>query len=1312
MAIRWTEEQARVISARHSNLLVSAAAGSGKTAVLVERIRRLILDPVHPVDVDRLLVVTFTRAAAGEMKTRIMKTIAAAREQDPDNEHLARQLTLASRAQITTIDGFCSYVARSYGHTIGLVPGFRVAAEGELKLLRHDVISAVIEEAYERQAEGEYPGWEACVETFAPEKTDDRMEAILLDLYEESRSHPDPSGWLRMCRESNEDVSESSPWMQAFLSQERILAGDAKERADANVRLTGRPDGPAAYARTAEDEQGLLEALVRAESYEEWHRLLTDYEGTRLSSKKPGPEEDPALRETFKTNRETVTAAIKELKAVFAAPPDQAFADVRRSAGPLTTLLDLTETFSERYAEEKQKRGVMDFADLEHAALKILRGPDGRTDAARELAARYDEVMIDEYQDSNDLQEAILTAVSRIGDGEDNYTCIGDVKQSIYSFRQARPALFMRKFHDYAAHPESGTRIDLHRNFRSRREVIDTVNGIFRQIMRSEVGGVEYDDEAALAPGGGAEPEGDPVTSGTDAFPMDFRTEILPVLTGETDEEGGSLLEDTSARAKAELEARAIGGRIRQLVGGGRIHDPRTGAMRPVQYRDIVILMRSVGTAGESFLRVLESMRIPVYADTKGGYFDSLEVRTVLSFLSLLDNAQNDIAAAAVLRSAFVGLSAEEMAEVRMTPDAVNWAGSMNRDAVSYYDAARQYARTGARPALRGRLETFFGFYDSLKEGMEDTPLHELINRILTESGYLAYVSALPGGAQRELNLRMLVDQAAEYEQSSYIGLFHFVRYIENLKKQAISPDEQSAVAENENVVRIYTIHKSKGLEFPVVFLAGMNRRFNRQDMNASPLIHPELGLASDLVDLERRVRRTTLRREALRDRLRRDAAGEELRVLYVAMTRAREKLIITGTVKDEDALRKMTPDLPLRETQLPVNFLVSAPSFFSWIVPAAERMARRAELAHLECPLVILPTGASALAAEETATVIRREDAVRELRELKPEQVFDGPTRRMLEERFAWMYPYAGREQIPVEVSVSAIEHHLYDAAEAEDETPPVMQLVPEAEREESEPLVPAFIREAERKETRPAAEWTEAVEEKIRPDAAGRYESRETGTAGQNTAQEAETAGQGAARETGTPAPGGMAQGAQAAAPLRGAERGTAYHHVMQRMDFSGLDDMAGDELAKEISDRMLALRKSGILTEAERMNVRASDIAAFAGSGVGRRLARAGEAGRLFREQPFVLEVPASRIRSDWPEEEPVFVQGMIDAFFYEEGEVVLLDYKTDRIREEGELLRRYGLQLRTYADALAQATGKNVKERWIWSFALRRAVRADL
>ena len=1246
MAVRWTDEQMRVIWARGHNLLVSAAAGSGKTAVMVERIRQLILDPSHPVDVDRLLVVTFTRAAAGEMKGRIIKSIADAREQDPDNEHLARQLTLAGRAQITTIDGFCSYVVRSYGHTIGLVPGLRVASEGELKLLRHDVLSAVIEEAYERQAEGEMPEWEACVETFAPDKTDDRLEAIVLSIYEESQSHPDPEAWLSMCRRSNEVSSpeqmESSEWMQAFFAQERTLVKEAKERADANVALTRRPDGPAAYAKTAEGEQALLDSLLEAPRYEDWHHLLMNYEGTRLSTKKPGPDEDPALRDVFKTNRAVVTAAVKNLQEIFASSGTQAFDDINRSSRPLATILELTETFASRYAEEKEIRGVMDFADLEHAALRILRGPDGRTDAARELAAQYEEIMIDEYQDSNYLQEAILTAVSRMEDGEDNYTCIGDVKQSIYSFRQARPELFMKKFHDYADDPEKGTRIDLHRNFRSRKKVIDSVNGIFRQIMRAEAGGVLYDQEAALVPG--REESCASGEDGGDGSPMDFRTEIIPVLTGETDEEGDPILEDTSARAKAELEARAVGNRIQQLVREGRIHDERTGGLRPVTYRDIVILMRSVSTTGEIYLRVLEAMKIPVSADTKGGYFDSLEVRTVLSFLSLLDNAQNDIAAAAVLRSAFAGLSAEELAEVRMVPDAVNWSGSADRDVVSFYDAARQYAWTGSRPALREKLDAFFRFYDDLKETLEDTPLHELINRILTETGYLAYVSALPGGAQRELNLHLLVDQAAEYEQGSYIGLFHFVRYIENLKKQEIDPDEQSTAAGTENVVRILTIHKSKGLEYPIVFLTGMNRRFNRRDLSGSPLIHSELGVASDYVDLERRVRRTTLRREVIRDRLRRDAAGEELRVLYVAMTRAKDKLIITGSVKDEEALMLMTPDLPLKEMQLPVNFIVSAPSFFSWIVPAAERVVRRAEMAHKDCPLLISPVRASDLATEETATVIRREDAVRELRELNPDQICDGYARRMLEERFSWQYPYEGREAIPVEVSVSAIKHHRYDVAEAEDETPPVRQIVTEGDTED-EPLVPDFIRPA--------------------------------GTV----------------------------------APLRGAERGTAYHHVMQRMDFGGLDEEEGTALRATIGERMLDLRNRGILTEAERITVRVQDIASFAESAVGRRYAKACREGRLFREQPFVLEVPSSRIRSDWPDDEPVFVQGMIDAFFYEDDGIVLIDYKTDRVRAGSVLLEHYAIQLRSYADALKQAAGKPVKEKWIWSFTLRKAIRVE-
>lgn len=1248
--MKWTHEQSSVITAGGQNLLVSAAAGSGKTAVLVERIMHMLTDPEKPRDIDRLLIVTFTKAAAGEMKERILKRLTDEREADPGNEHLARQLTLIHHAHITTIDGFCSYIVRSYAHTAGLSPDFRVAGEGELKLLMHDTAGQVINEAYEAYNAGSFPEFGICVDTLTPDKTDDRIEALLLKLYTESQSHPDPDGWLQMCAGENGCADpaemENTSWMRDYVRSAAGKAWEGARYALRNVEISKRPDGPSAYLKTAEAEYGLLKAAAGSGGYEEKRLLITESPIPVLSRARPKAGEDPALRDVFKKNRAEVTKAVKALREMFRIPLASAFEELRKSRLPVSALVQLTTSFAARYAEEKQRRGIMEFSDLEHAALRILRTGDGaRTEEAGELAASFDEVMVDEYQDSNYLQEAILTAVSRIEDGQPNYFCVGDVRQSIYSFRQARPDLFMKKYEEYPAHPEEGRRIDLHRNFRSRREVVDAVNGVFRQIMRKETGGIQYDDDAELVQGA------DYRLCGTEEGGENpYRTELMLVCTGERDEEGERVLGDEVSRTKLEAEARAIGRRILELTAAGTLEDEETHRARRIGFRDIVILVRSVSGTADVFSKVLTSMKIPVYAQVRGGYFDAPEVRTVLSFLSVLDNPQDDIALTAVLHSPFASFSAEELALIRTVPGAADWTGSEDMRYVSMYDALRRYASAGGNAALASRAADFLAFYESLLHDALEEPLHRLVYRLVTESGYLDYVSAMPGGAQRTVNLTLLIDKAAEFERTSYVGLFNFVRYIRNLRKQESDPDEPGTTEEGADAVRITTIHKSKGLEYPVVILAGTARRFNRQDLNTGVVVHPELGAAADYVDPVRRVKRPTLFTQAVRQRMKRDSAGEELRVLYVAMTRARQKLIISGCIRDEDSLAERDLMVPLREVSLPAAFISGAACFLDWLLPAVLRMNRRAE-AEGAGPAVdlrlVMPTE---LIIEEARAQEGETAAAAVLRSISPETVFDASARSALRERFTFRYLYEGRENIPVELSVSELKHRAsVEAGPDEGELGREAQMLYEPER--VEPCVPAFIRE-----------------------------KREEAAAGEG-------------------------------APLSGAARGTACHRVMELLDFEAAAFSEGgspEAVAEEAGRQMALFEETGRLGAAERASVSPSDVALFAMSPLGRRMAEAKRRGKLRREQPFVLEERASAIRPEWPDDEQVFVQGIVDAFFYEDDGIVLLDYKTDRVAEASELVRRYRIQLESYGEALEKASGMPVKERWIWSFHLGTAI----
>ncbi len=1031
--MNWTEDQKKVIETSGRNILVSAAAGSGKTAVLVERILEKISDPEKPVGIDEMLIVTFTKAAAGEMRERLLKRITEALAKDPENEHLKEQTALIHSAQITTIDGFCSYVIREYGYRIDLVPGFRTADESVSALMRNDVMSRVMEDAHADPDPVWHSAFKACVETFASGRSEKTLEEAVMAFVNTAEAGPDPDAFLTMC-ERNLEVQtvremEESAWMRAYMADADARIAQGLLLTEMNLALCMEPDGPSQYLENARLEHEFYKELSKAESYEERRALLLGYSLKRLSTKK-NKDADPEKAELFKARRaEYEEIRKKKLTPSFQMTPEHAFEVQQKSAGPVLTLIALARRFREEYAAEKERKSLLDFSDLEHLALRILRNSDGeRTEAARELAAFYEEVFIDEYQDSNFLQEAILMAVSRNEDGEQNYFCVGDVKQSIYSFRQARPELFTEKADLYGKDGQAGIRIDLHENFRSRHEVIDSVNGIFRQLMRKEIGGVSYDDAAALYAGADY-PEGE-----------GFRGEFLCVLTDtdelpEEDEEDPEGLEGIGTATASELEARAIGMRIRELTKNQDIYDRKSGTFRKPGYGDIVILLRSMGERAETFVRVLEDLRIPVVSTAKSAYFTAPEVVQVLSLLQILDNPLQDIPFSAVLAGPLAGCSFEDLAYIRASSD----GGRLYRD-------ARKFAADDTEhPELRAKLDAFFEMYDGFRMRMADLPLSELVYTVIHETGYMDYVKALPGGSQRTVNLETLIDKAMEFEQSGMSGLFNFIRYIENLKKANQDFGERSVSEGEADVVRITTIHKSKGLEYPIVFVAGMSKRFNLTDVRKTLLVHPQLGAASLYIDYEKRLKMPTLMRSSIENRMLRDQIGEELRVLYVALTRAEQKLIICGTAADEDALASLCPDLPQSEEEMPENFILSASGPFSLIVPAVMRLNTKAEREGSEPLFDIRLIKTGDLLYEEVRTGIRKEEQLIKLLSLKADTVVDPDVRRQIEERFSYVYPYEGLSVLPIEVSVSELKKAAY-TEEAEEEHE-VYRLFPEGE-------------------------------------------------------------------------------------------------------------------------------------------------------------------------------------------------------------------------------------------------------------------------
>ncbi len=1246
--MQWTDDQKRVIDSRGRNILVAAAAGSGKTAVLVERILTLITDPAHPADIDRLLVVTFTRAAAAQMRERIRAALEKRLDESPDDPVPARQLTLLPNARITTIDGFCSYVLRSYGASIGLEGGFRVADEGEMKLLREDTLKKMFEEEHEAGS----PSYIEFMDTFAPGRSASAPAEMILKVYDTAFSGPDPDGWLTDCMNAPEDIrwenADHVLWMGEYLSDMHSLISRGLMLSKQNAELADSPAGPSAYIPAAQDSLELFLALDRARNdYESLRNILTSFSPVKLSSAKPLAGEDASLREPFKNTRASIKKIRESLLSDYLRYDAETLLESQRNSIPvLAELIRLVRRFREMFSAAKREKNLLDYNDLEQFSLRILTDADGHpTQAASELGDRYLAVMIDEYQDSNYLQEAVLLAVSRIARGEDNYFMVGDVKQSIYSFRQARPDLFMKKYDRGTT--DHDRRIDLRSNFRSRREVIRSVNCIFRQIMRREVGGIDYDDDAALVYGAG-EIYPEPAEEGRSTVLSDYQTECMLVYPSAADD--GT---PASARTGMETEAWAISDRILSLTGNTLLFDKKTGSARSAEYRDIVVLLRSMGEFAEILQETLRIRGIPVYTTRKTGYYTAQEVQAVLQYLAILDNPRQDIPLAAVLRSPFMRLDAREMAVIRTFADRQE---KMPR--ASFWDCVQLYAEEGDEISLRDRLDAFLRDFAQYRESARRQPVHELIFRLISETGFADYVRALPGGPIRSGNLEMLITLAAEYEKTSYAGLYHFIRYVNELRKYDIDTGEAALTGEGGNAVRIMTIHSSKGLEFPIVILGQMHKQFNLTDLNKSVLIHPDCGIASDYLRLEDRVRIKTPAKQAIRRRLMKDAVGEELRVLYVAMTRAEQKLILSGIVKNGEALdkKKMPPDYD--EVFLPEAVLSSALSFWDFVLPAAMRAAAlpgtdpslfRSSVSLPEtapgepAPLRFAEISGNEIKQEVSDKNEKEAALFRKMQTADLSQPFSEALHQLLTERFSFHYPHEGLDRMPAKISVSELKAARYHDEEAFQvfDDPPVI------------PLIPAFMRDE--------------------PEA------------------------------------------------LTGAGRGTVYHKFMELMDYGAAAGDAVPEnagaarpdsaegtpdstLREKINQEISRLKENGHLKEEEAAVIRTADIETFLRSPIGRRMADAAARGKLFRETPFTYSVPADTIDPSFPSSETILVQGVIDAWFTEGGRIILVDYKTDYVSSGSseELLRKYRAQLLTYADALQRLTGLAVTEQYIYSF----------
>lgn len=1245
MPISWTAEQQQVIKLRHRNILVSAAAGSGKTAVLVERIIKIITDREHPVDIDRLLIVTFTNAAAAEMRERIGQAIERALEKAPGDEHLLRQLTLIHNAQITTIDSFCLYVIRSHFHEIDLEPNFRIGDEGELKLLKEDIQKKVLERNYEEKS----PEFTAFAEGYASGKSDAALSDMILKLYEFSRSYPWPFEWLDSCAKgytvSDETELNDAVWMKSLVDSIRFSMQDLVSMMRQALTLTQDSDGPGMYEKAIQSDLMNYEKIAQCRTYTEFAAAFSGLSYERFAAAR-GFEGSAEKQELVKGLRNSAKETVKKITRQYFFTSPQVMLERLGETGPMASeLVRLTREFTEAFAAEKRRKNLVDFHDLEHFALQILVDEETKKakKAAEEFRDTFEEIMIDEYQDSNHVQEAILRSISREERGGHNIFMVGDVKQSIYRFRLARPELFMEKYDTYSTKESVTQRIDLHKNFRSRDEVLSCTNAIFYRIMARDLGNVSYDEEAALNPGASY-----PKAEGR------FLPELL--LSDQSDE----LLLDTEYKDKKLLEAKLVAERIKKLKQEQLVTDKETGELRGVRYSDIVILLRSLNGWADTFASVLTDAGIPAHTVSSSGYFSAVEVQTVLAMLRILDNPRQDIPLAAVLRSPIAGFSDEELALLSLDGK----EGSFHERILCQCALLREKAEetlTGPKQ----KLKRFYSLYQKLRALVPDTPIHELIELLLKETGYGYYAAAMPAGGRRRANLLMLVEKAIAYETTSYKGLFHFVRYIDELQKYDVDFGEADLVGEGEDVVRIMSIHKSKGLEFPVVFVSGLGKAFNRQDTRSNLVLHPELGLGMDDLNGQRRIKSPTIAKKAIARRVELENLGEELRVLYVALTRAKEKLIMTGSLKEApEAVRQLaqelklsygTETLPFEREVRPLSYLrrEGASCCLEWVLPAVLSYTeydgeKEAWSGGKLCEVRVVT--AAELAAEEVQTQVRgvlsREEMQGRIKHA------DKAIKQQLEERFSYQYPYQANILRKNKYSVSELKHRAMRERMEQEET----ELTPAFLKPDIIPYIPSFAR---------------------------------------NTEEEHEDSGQGALR-------------------------GTAVHRVMECYDF------ASNETPQEQLERMLAEEK---ITKSMKELIKIPQIEAFAASKTGQRMREAVRCGKLYREKPFVMgfteaelesfgfgamDAENGRFSAAELEKDLTLIQGIIDVFWIEEDGIVLLDYKTDRVETDRELTDRYAAQLALYAEALERfynpSAERNikVKEKLLYSFRLGKII----
>lgn len=1181
-------------------------------------------------NIDELLVVTFTNAAASEMRQRMLDAIYAYLEEHPEDTKMQEQIVKMGKASICTIHAFCLEVIRNHFYEIGVSPNIRIGKPNEMELLKRQVLEELFEEKYETEDKE----FLLLIDTYTTYQRDDALKDLVLNIFNTIKANPFPEEWLKKAVEDF-NISEKEDF--ANTKWGKILLEEAKEEIETCVLdLKSIKKELEKYEELSKFTETIKQDITNLENIKtstmdlvSWDKVLEQVTNTKWGTW-PREKIESIQKDQAKEKRDQVKKKYNKVKdKFFIASSEQIRQDMVEMYRKLACLRDLIFEFETAFAKEKLEKNVMDFHDIEHFALKILvktdeNGEKRPSEVALSYKEKFKEIAIDEYQDSNLIQEYILNMISN----GNNLFMVGDVKQSIYKFRQARPELFLEKYETYQTkdkrRPEEDLKIQLFKNFRSRENVLEVTNHVFESIMSKILGEIDYNKEEYLNLGANFPSLQEDVKEKQSKnektilpvqleenedvkLKKQYKTSLHILNLKEPEEKEDEELEQVE---NAVLEARFVANQIQELIKGKfQVYD-KTKGYRDICYKDIVILLRSTASVAPIFEKELNNQNIPVFSDTGSGYFDSIEIQTMLSLLKIIDNPKQDIPFVSVLRSQIGKFDDNELIRIKL-----NGERGKKEDFYTIFRQALENENLGSE--LEQKMKEFLSKLEEFRNKNEYMPLDEFIWHIYMETGYYQYVGLMPNGQVKQANLKMLFERAREYEKASFKGLFYFIAYINQLRRASSDMDAAKIISENEDVVRIMSIHKSKGLEFPVVILSATSKKFNLMDLNAPILLHQDLGIGPKYIDEVRKIEYPTLQKLAISAKVTKETLSEEMRILYVALTRAKEKLIITGVRKDfEKEIAKKKERLALGETkEIPPNLVKQYKSYLDWL-----------ELVYLKDE-------------EKAKTMIELE--VHEKQELQKGMENSTPTKREvhfieeskkyekkkeLQKQLEWQYPYESSCDIPTMTSVSKIKE-----IETKRDLPDLISMIePNRIEFKKEKKVPEFLKEE---------------------------------------------------------------------VQISSARKGTLVHLCLQH-----INEKEEYTLAK-IETLIKTLEQKQIITKKEAEAIPTKDLLDYTKSDLFNKLKQAKE---IHKETPFYFDMQAKEIVGK-EVEEPILVQGIIDLYYIDkEHHMILVDYKTDFVKKEEDLIIKYQKQLEIYKRALEEASGKKVDEVYIYSVYLQKEI----